>query len=430
MQCKEGTMESLCSRLDALQEKQMDILELDAGHIADVEKYVELLRKEAMLLCAANSRGLKTVGCTAVPGKQACESNARQTIQLHLLICSLRKSSFANEQWRLSDLTFSMYMCPPRETFKKKGRNVTVMFDDDPSNCMEYTLWSKVYVETEENAWECVESHIDGIGIYYCVQGITVYYVKFLDECKKYGSTCKWKLVDGANDIASLLVSSTTCAPEASCQQPILPETSGRQEDTTDRGAFDPDKYTPPRKRYRFAASEKPTPQPPVPSAQPPLPEATTSPTPAPTAAPPTTPATPSGSDSPSITFGSGGSSTGGSGDSGGSVSDISNAGRSSNCDCDCGTSTGVRTGFYIPAVLIAGGPNQVKCLRWRLKKKYRGTYKNCSTTWTWVDDDGLTRTCSHRICVSFCCKIQRNCFLQCVPLPQGTVAAVAELPF
>nr|WDS49646.1 MAG: E2 protein [Neophocaena asiaeorientalis asiaeorientalis papillomavirus 2] len=410
-------MESLCSSLDVLQEKQMDLIEKNSGNVGDIVMYFELLRRELMLLCAASQRGLKRLGHTAVPPKHVCEANAKQTIEMHLAVCSLKNSVFGAEEWFLQQLSHEMYMTPPSGTFKKGGRRVLIAFDGDDENCMEYMCWDRVYVQCGDGQWTCVPSHVCHAGIYYETEGNAVYYVDFNAEALRYGTTGKWKVLnEGENITACALVSSNakpspdTCV-DASLGHSLLQTPVGRT--SNDR----PPRVRRGRKRKRADTTHCDGPPPSPPPSPPPAPTPPPSPPPSPRTPPRGDDADPGNGSTLSASRSD--TSTGSSTSSGGRCFS----------DCDSGRPRRPGTDPYIPALLIAGGPNQVKCLRHRLKCYFRGRYKDCSTTWSWVGDDGAGHT-GHRICVSFVSEDQRQTFKQTVPLPKGVSVGEVDLPF
>ncbi|ADJ96343.1 E2 protein [Phocoena phocoena papillomavirus 1] len=385
------TLERFCNLLDVLQEGQMDCLEQDDGDINNVEKYLSFVRKEAMLLCAAHAKGIKRLGMTPVPPKAVCEGNAKDAIELHLLATSLKNSCYASERWTLTDVSKEMYASPPCWTFKKGGRTVRVTFGEGSGNCMDYVCWTHVYHQSEDGVWGCTSSHVDCHGIYACMDGFKNYYIDFTKEAVKYGASPDCKIVwEGSGLTPSALVSSTS-----SCDLTSVSTTGGDSEDSTE------DFRRPPKKRARSYVCRDPLtdtdsgpePDSPAPSAHP-------------------VHSTPLTHEQRERSDGT----------------DIPTTGV---CEPDRGSSRGSGDYPLIPALLISGGGNQVKCLRWRLKRHHKRDYRNCSTTWTWVSNvDGLSREPGHRIFVSFYSEQQRQTFLDRTPLPQGVKTAFCELPF
>ncbi|AFA26590.1 E2 [Tursiops truncatus papillomavirus 7] len=389
-------MEALCSRLNALQETQMDLIENDDGDLNHVLKYFECLRKEAMLLCAANQRGHKRVGFTMVPPKQACEASAKQCILMHLAVSSLLSSPFAGEQWLLSHVSHELYMTPPENTLKKQGQTVTVIFDGDKDNCMEYICWLRIYCQMSNGHWGCFRGIVCHEGIYFDIEGERRFYVDFKGEANKFGKGDKWTVMFGGKAITDCALVSSTSTSTCSLGYPTVSTTTGQPsgQRKTQRKRLGPPPSPPPSPPPAPPAPPRP-PSPPVP---PPRPERDKE-------------TCPAGATKRKATAGSGDSCRG-----------------TSDCDSDCGAAKRFRTEPGIPCILISGGANQVKCLRHKLKVQHHGLYHKCSTTWSWVGDD--TPHPNHRICVSFKNTFDRDVFLKLVPLPVSVHVGLAILPF
>ncbi|ADJ96337.1 E2 protein [Delphinus delphis papillomavirus 1] len=402
-------MEALCDRLDALQETQMELIESDDGNLHSVLKYFRSLRSETMLLYAANQRGLTKVGLTRVPNKQACEANARKCIMMHLAVSSLLSSEYANEQWFLSEMSHEMYTTPPAETFKKKGRRVIVTFDNDKSNCMEYTCWSKIYYQLLNGGWVCVAAVVCHEGLFFDVEGERRCYVDFEAEAVKYGTGKNWTVFcDGECITDCTLVSSTSntsTSTPSSLGHSTVPTTT-RVQNTAPGGST--------RKRNRHGGP--PPFPPPSPPPAPPAPPEPPSPPPEPPAPP--APARAAGPEGQSCSRGPVLLPQG--------IGDSCRGGSDSDSDCDSAKRPRVDSG--IPCVLIAGGANQVKCFRHKLKVQHKGLYRTCSTTWSWVGDESPEP--NHRICVSFNTPEERAVFLKLVPVPSTAKVGLATLPF
>nr|WGU21311.1 E2 [Firstpapillomavirinae PV-HMU-2] len=363
------TMDALCSHLDVLQEKQMDLCERDTGTLTDAILYWQLMRRECMLLCAARRRGVNKIGILPVPSLQACEAQAKEAIRMHLVVASLLGSVYADEQWSLTCTSKGMYNTPPKDTFKKGGETVTVTFDGDAENCMEYTAWKHIYTNVT-GEWEVVAGNVSHDGLYYTCGGVDVYYVRFQEEARVYGTTGTWDV-----RVGDTLV--TQCSLHSSPEQtqkphvqgpgeiPIVAPAAGVPENTeTDTGA-------PPPKKPRsgcLAARRKHC-------ARLPLQQQV--------------------------------------GCNGGSVPHTGSRGND-------------RATF--PVVIIGGSANQVKCLRHRIRTCARGLYTFCSTSWAWVDPGGH-KHCGHRIIVAFDSYNKRAEFLDSVPVPDSMFKTVGDLP-
>lgn len=160
-------------------------------------KHWALIRKEQVLLHAARQQGLSRIGLQPVPALQVTQVNARQAIEMHLLLQSLALSPFAREPWTLSETSREMFKAPPVNTFKKGGETVHVIFDGDKDNTMQYQKWIKVYYTDDTGKWQRVGSNVDHTGIFFDRGGEREYYVKFDVEAKRYSTSGLWEVHDG-----------------------------------------------------------------------------------------------------------------------------------------------------------------------------------------------------------------------------------------
>lgn len=71
-----------------------------------------------------------------------------------------------------------------------------------------------------------------------------------------------------------------------------------------------------------------------------------------------------------------------------------------------------------IPVLIFRGGPNQLKCTRYRWRRNYSDLFSHISKTWSWVDGDLPGN--SARLLVAFNTNAARNRFLDIVPIPEG----------
>lgn len=185
-------MEILQARLESVQEKLLDIYELNP---TDLESHVlrwTLERQEHVYLFALKSKyGVKRVGIQVVPPTVVSECKAKQAIEMQLALESLSKS-FGKEPWTLQQTSWESYMAPPEKCFKKGGTTLELIFDNDPQNSAEYVLWASIYSKTSENGWLVSSGEVDTAGLYYEDEDFNkIYYVDFSSEAKKYGAT-KW----------------------------------------------------------------------------------------------------------------------------------------------------------------------------------------------------------------------------------------------
>lgn len=192
----------------------MSIYEEGDDTITTQLNHWKLLRREQVLLHAARQHGLNRVGLQVVPPLQITQANARNAIEMHLLLQSLAMSPFARERWTLSDTSREMYTAPPSGTFKKEGQTVEVVFDGEKDNAMQYQKWTRVYYTDERGCWQRVTSHCDLTGIYFDRGNGREYYVHFNKEAKKYSTTGTWEVHDGPNiHLPVVPVTSSSPAP-------------------------------------------------------------------------------------------------------------------------------------------------------------------------------------------------------------------------
>lgn len=185
-------MERLQARLESVQEKLLDLYELNS---TDLETHIQrwrLEREEHVCLYALRSKyDVRRVGLQVVPSTQVSESKAKQAIEMQLALESLSKQ-FGNEPWTLPQTSWESYMTAPEKCFKKGGTTIEVSFDNDPNNSAEYVLWSSIYHKTSDNGWLVTSGEVDTEGLYYEDEDFSKrYYVNFSAEARKYGAT-KW----------------------------------------------------------------------------------------------------------------------------------------------------------------------------------------------------------------------------------------------
>nr|WES10435.1 E2 protein [Rodent papillomavirus] len=198
-------MESLCSRLSAVQEELMCIYEEGDNSITTQVRHWQLIRHEQVLLHAARQQGHTRIGMQVVPSLAATQASAKAAIEMHLLLQSLAQSPFAKETWTLSETSRDMYLTEPSQTFKKSGQTIEVFFDGCKDNTMQYTKWRQVFYTDERGVWHRVPSVCDETGIFFDRNGNKEYYVRFQKEAAKYSVTGEWEAVDEGKIYASVV---------------------------------------------------------------------------------------------------------------------------------------------------------------------------------------------------------------------------------
>ncbi|ALO65144.1 E2 [Rattus norvegicus papillomavirus 3] len=204
-------MESLCSRLSAVQEELMCIYEEGDRTLATQVRHWQLIRQEQVLLHAARQQGHTRIGMQAVPSLAASQANAKNAIEMHLLLQSLLQSPYAKEPWTLSETSRDLYLAPPSHTLKKSGQTIEVLFDGDENNSMQYTKWLQVFYTDDRGMWKRVPSVCDATGIFFDRNGHREYYVRFEKEAMRFSVTGTWQAVDEGKIYSSVVpVASST----------------------------------------------------------------------------------------------------------------------------------------------------------------------------------------------------------------------------
>ncbi|ADV03084.1 unnamed protein product [Equus caballus papillomavirus 3] len=410
-------MEALQTRFDAVQEGLMMHYETGSDNLQAQIDYWCLTRAEQVMLYAARSKGRRKLGHTVVPSLAAAQAAAKAAIEMQLLCEKLANSPYAREPWTMTDTSKETYRAPPEGCFKKGPCLVQVEFDGEPGNEMWYTTWESIYYLDEHDNWIKTHGRVDSEGLYYCQGPLKVYYENFAAEAEKYSKTNVWKVMfqnqtfssvtcrastkdttesagpsvsgrdepDCAAAIPSVLPTSAT--PVSAEQQPLpkelLPGGSPRYCRGSGRGSphwgvGSPAHVPSPGTLCQGGAGQLPSP----PSLSPSLSRSTISPATSPSSVP----------------------------------SVLS----SSGCGSPCRPIEGVKSSEGVPAVLLKGKPNQLKCLRFRLKKTYWVHFWFITTTWFWAGPTGSDRAGRARMLVVFKSSVQRQRFLQKVPLPPG----------
>nr|WJJ59271.1 MAG: E2 protein [Hydrurga leptonyx papillomavirus 1] len=190
-------METLSQRLGVLQDQMMDLIEQQASQLSAQVKYWYLQRQEQALLYYARQKGLSKLGHSAVPAMQVSKARAETAIQMHLQLSSLQESEFGKLPWTMKETSSERYQANPSCTFKKKGTQVTVHYDNKPDNAVEYTLWLDIYEQTD-GAWTKSAGGADEKGLYVSRDGIKDYYEDFQKDSCRYGTTGEWTVFCGS----------------------------------------------------------------------------------------------------------------------------------------------------------------------------------------------------------------------------------------
>ncbi|ABX56104.1 E2 [Macaca fascicularis papillomavirus 5] len=193
-------MEALADRLSACQDKILTLYEDDSKKLTDQIEHWRCVRHECAVLYKAREMGHQHLNHQAVPPLTVSRSKAHQAIELQIALESLNNSDYKDEDWTLQDTSLEMWYAEPKACFKKKGETVTVLFDCEKDNAMDYTLWGYVYV-WGDNGWDKLSGQVDYWGLFYWSQNLKVYYKDFKDDAKKYSKTGCWEVHVGGTVI-------------------------------------------------------------------------------------------------------------------------------------------------------------------------------------------------------------------------------------
>ncbi|AQR57910.1 E2 protein [Molossus molossus papillomavirus 1] len=175
-------MENLRARLDRVENRQLDIYEKDSADLSEQIAYWELVKEEHLILFAARKAGYQRLGPRVVPSLQVSERNAKDAIEMALVLKSLAQSPFARERWTLRDTNRELYAAPPKFCLKKGGSHVHLLLGGDPENMVELTAWEEIYCQNEDGTWEKKRGQIDFTGLFYKDDQIRFYYWDFASE--------------------------------------------------------------------------------------------------------------------------------------------------------------------------------------------------------------------------------------------------------
>lgn len=202
-------MDPLAARFDALQEDLMQIYERGDATLDAQIKHWELIRHEQATYFVARRQGISRLGLYPVPSAAVSEARAKQAIEMHLLLQSLKKSVYAGERWTLLETSYEHFMASPTRTLKKGPSQVTVIYDNNAENAMTYTLWKYVYVLDTNDMWHKLTSDVDYYGVFYTdLDNQRVYYVSFGTDAEQYSGSGQWT-VHYANKTFSAPVTSS-----------------------------------------------------------------------------------------------------------------------------------------------------------------------------------------------------------------------------
>lgn len=416
-------MTSLQDRFDVVQQELMDIYE-NADYTLDTQiKHWELLRKEHVLLYSARQRGLSRLGFRVVPPLKVSENKAKQAIGMSLHLQSLKLSPYGNERWTLQETSAETFDSPPMGSFKKHPKLVTVVYDGNPMNAMEYTAYSYIYMLADDDVWHKYTSDVDYDGVYYLdAEGNKNYYVNFHEDAQLFSKLGQWE-VRYANSIFSAPVTSSQSADrppgrpiategDHSAGSSSSPTAAGRQQPESSgrpasRGPDQSHRRSRSRSRSRSHSRHR--------SASPDSGESRRS--------------TRSSSTEPSTTaqrqrlrqrHGRRGSPSSGRATPP-AAWEVGGRHRSPARAAETRLERLISEARDPPIILVRGPQNSLKCWRNRCRIRWPGYFQSMSTTFTWISSQSIQRAGLARMLISFNSVTQRELFLKHVKLPKNT---------
>lgn len=416
---------NLSSRLESIQEKILNLYESQSDDIGDQIKYWDLTRQEQVLMHYARQNGHKSLASVQLPSLAASESRAKSAIEMVLILRSLADSPYGREPWTMQQCSRERLLAPPAYCFKKNGGPVTVQFDDDPANAVEFTSWETIYYQNGDNEWHKVQGDVDIDGLFYVQDdGLRVDYVDFAQEAKRYSTTGKYSLLYNNNVVTSIDSQQADSSPEGPLYSSSpRPGSRAAPRDTSPaprpRSANRSRSRSPQRKRRQTgqqperdrnldrgrrgssAIHSRPLSL---------LQEAS------------------SGrlvrGRAQQHSAASAGKRGGGRGES------RSPAPPSPEEVGQIHTTTPRRSTGRLgrllleardpPGICITGPPNNLKCTRYQLKKQHQNLFDLISTTWHWTESKGISRVGNARMLVTFKDTQQRDQFIKRVSLPKS----------
>ncbi|CAA50167.1 hypothetical protein HpV63gp4 [Human papillomavirus type 63] len=387
-------MESLNNRLDWLQEQLLTLYEKDSKDIEDQIMQWNLLRQEQVLFHYARKKGIMRLGLQVVPSLAASQDKAKTAIEMTLYLSGLRDSQYGSEQWSLQDTSREIFLAPPDHTFKKGGQTIEVIYDEDPNNSTRHTVWRHIYYQNGDNRWRKAASDVDVHGVFYLeYDGVKNYYVDFQEEANRYSKTGRYTVQYEGKRFTNVM-SPVNSSPLRTSGSPTdtNPATQGQSTQTARKAETKGSRHHPKspavRKRRPYGRRRSRSPR------------------------------------DTTLRRGEGESARASAG-SGERVAFISPG--------DVGTSTRsppkggqsrlrrlIQEARDPPIICLKGGPNQLKCLRYRIKASNSSDFESISTTWHWVHNKCTDRVGHARMLVRFISTEQRDRFLDKVVVPKS----------
>ncbi|UQE90570.1 E2 [Trichechus manatus papillomavirus] len=469
-------METLHKRLGVVQDELMNLFEKDSDQLSDQIAHWTCIKQENVLLNFARRNGIIRLGYQTVPSLVVTEQLAKKAIELLVVLGTLNSSAYAEESWTLTDTSRERWEMPPGQCLKKGPIPIEIKYDGDKDTGMIYTGWHHIYFQNCDDKWEKVPGQVDHTGAFYMDGKQKCYYLEFKKDAERFSKTKTWE-VHYKHEVFSPITPVTSSTPEDTLPEtkalrPISGSTNtstyvqrpngGQPNDTTavdsDTATGGPTSTTPDcsgRKRRqqresgprhqtkcRRRLSECPTDSD----------EASTGSDTDPEFQPRAITDRLGRAESKNRGCGptrqgggrgggrgrGRGRGRGGRGGEGGSCRGAEQENRETERDFgEISTTVGTWCGStnsasdhpisrtaQVPILLISGGANQLKCLRFRWTRK-PGLVDNISTTWKWATQGDAFGA---RMLLTFHSENQRANFLTSIPLPAGVTASFGAL--
>lgn len=393
------TQQTLTERFDALQDALMTLYEEAPKDLLSQIRHWNLIRRENVILYYARREGLSRLGLQPIPALQVSEYKAKEAIHMQMLLKSLQKSSYANEEWSLTDTSAELVHTEPKNTFKKQGYQVEVWYDNDETKAILYPNWDIIYYEDDNGNWHKTKGEVDYDGLFFTEHnGNTTYFVIFHTDAQKYGQTGKWT-VNFKNQMISAPVASSSrkhSSPSSEAEQPSTSRDTQTREES--------------RVQHRQLSSTSSE----ASSTTPELRRGTTRRRGREQGERPTSTRKRRRSDSPGVS--------------------------SAPTPEQVGSRHRLVEGSYHtrlgrlqaeardpPIIIVQGSANNLKSWRRRFSARYYQHFSYCSTVWSWVGDVSHKKQ-RGRLLVAFRDLQQREHFLRYVRLPKHSTASYGSI--
>nr|WRK63448.1 E2 protein [Anas platyrhynchos papillomavirus 3] len=188
---------SLEEQLEALQDREAELLEREPTNLGDICSYWEVVKRQQLLFTACGVRGIRRVGGVRVPPTRVSEQEAKDAILMVLLCRGLQGTQWANLPWSLGDFSPVLYRQPP-EGLKRGGRSVSVVYCDDPMTETVYPYWTHILQhDPRSGSWTELSGGQDGNGLWsQAAGGERHYHTLWRDEGRRHCPVGRvtWKL--------------------------------------------------------------------------------------------------------------------------------------------------------------------------------------------------------------------------------------------